>query len=992
VKLRIARVVVAFLSLVVSATPLTFAQTSTQTVSALPRLVRFGGTAKDLNGSPLTGVVGITFSLYTEQTGGAALWLETQNITADNNGHYTALLGSTKPDGLPADLFNSEQARWVGVQVSGQAEQPRVLLVSAPYALKAGDAETIGGFPPSAFVLAAPAAMSSAAASGADETVTPLTATGVTTTGGTADYLPMFSGAATIVDSVVFQSATSPFKIGINTTTPATVLDVNGAGTIRGTLALPATGAATATAGKDSQGLNLVASSFDSTSSTAVSQTFRLQAEPAANDTTTPLGTLNLLYGLGATAPTETGLKISSKGLVTFATGQTFPGTGAGTITGITTAAGSGLAGGGVKGTLTLSVPAAGITNAMLAHPSMTVTAGTDLTGGGLVALGNTITLNVNTAKIPQLGTANTFTGNQTVTGIVSGTSTAFGVSGSATAASGFSAGVGGTAASPGGYGVEGVNTGSGGIGVYGYDSAGTGVSAFGVTGVSASGTSYGVNASATGAGSTGVYATAPFFGVYGVATSSSGSTVGVYGSGVDGLQGQGTLHGVYAAAPTYGLYGVATNTTGTSFGVYGSGGSNGVYGIAPNFGLYGVATATSGNSVGVYGTGVDGLQGSGTTYGVYAAGTGAGSTGVYGTSPQFGVQGIATGSGGSTVGVFGAGVDGLQGSGTLHGVYAASTGTGSYGVYSYTPTAGAAGTYGVYIGASATGSSWLTAEGGSAAGVWADTNGNNETYYIPALLATTDDDFAATFVNNSDEVPTTSAYNNGSGGTSNVIRAEGTAGSCTLTGSGDTACTGVLKSVVATTSGAGARRVETYSMQSPENWFEDFGSGALSNGAATIKLDPTFSQTVNTGTEYHVFLTPNGDSKGLYVSQKTATSFEVREQGGGVSSVAFDYRIVAKRVGYEKVRLADVTERFNQQEARSKNMRRPARSSADPRSLSQIPTPPAHPVVEQRLAPKMLVLPVLPSAAPRPAPVTPKLTPTPPVRAALQPTAAQPK
>src|SRR5271154_2998850 len=149
-KLRFACVVIGLLSLV----SLTVAQTSSQTASALPRLVRFGGTVKDLNGNPLTGVVGITFALYSEQSGGAALWLETQNVTADNTGHYTALLGSTKPDGLPAELFTSEQARWVGVQVSGQAEQPRVLLVSAPYALKAGDAETIGGLPPSAFMLA----------------------------------------------------------------------------------------------------------------------------------------------------------------------------------------------------------------------------------------------------------------------------------------------------------------------------------------------------------------------------------------------------------------------------------------------------------------------------------------------------------------------------------------------------------------------------------------------------------------------------------------------------------------------------------------------------------------------------------------------------------------------------------------------------------------------------------------------------------------------
>ena len=148
-KLRIACLVVGFL-LVLFSTQLTLAQTSTQTASALPRLVRFGGTVRDLNGNALTGVVGMTFALYSEKTGSAPLWVETQNATADSNGHYTVLLGSTKPEGLPAELFTSEQARWVGVQVSGQSEQPRVLLVSAPYALKAGDAETIGGLPPSA--------------------------------------------------------------------------------------------------------------------------------------------------------------------------------------------------------------------------------------------------------------------------------------------------------------------------------------------------------------------------------------------------------------------------------------------------------------------------------------------------------------------------------------------------------------------------------------------------------------------------------------------------------------------------------------------------------------------------------------------------------------------------------------------------------------------------------------------------------------------------
>lgn len=158
---------------------------------------------------------------------------------------------------------------------------------------------------------------------------TPDAATTVTTTGGTADFLPMFSGSATIVDSVIFQVGTgSTAKIGINTTTPTSALGVNGAATISG-LTLPASGAATATAGTISHPLNLVTSAFSSSGGAAVNQTFRWQTEPTGNDTATPAATLNLLFGSGTATPTETGLKLSSKGVFTFAPGQTFPGGGA---------------------------------------------------------------------------------------------------------------------------------------------------------------------------------------------------------------------------------------------------------------------------------------------------------------------------------------------------------------------------------------------------------------------------------------------------------------------------------------------------------------------------------------------------------------------------------------------------------------------------------------------------------------------------------------
>ena len=404
----------------------TFAQTSAETASALPRLVRFSGTTKDPSGNPRIGVVGITFALYSEQSGGAALWLETQNVTADGNGRYTALLGATKPQGLPADLFNNEQAHWVGVQVEGQPEQPRVLLVSSPYALKAGDAETIGGLPPSAFVLAVSSAGAAASAlaspAAASASTTESGATGSVTGTGTTDFVPLWTTTSNLGSSVLFQSGTgATAKVGINTTLPAATLDVKGGATIRGTLGLPASGTATATAGQNSQVLNMQASVFNSGTGTAVPQTFQLRAEPIGNDTATASGALSLLYGSGSNVPAETGLKIANTGLITFATGQTFPGVGSGTVTSV--GSGAGLTGGPITSSGSLSVAAGGVSNAMLANPSLTVSAGTDLQGGGLVALGGGITINLDTNKVPQLAAPNTFTANQTVNGAVTATS-----------------------------------------------------------------------------------------------------------------------------------------------------------------------------------------------------------------------------------------------------------------------------------------------------------------------------------------------------------------------------------------------------------------------------------------------------------------------------------------------------------------------------------------------------------------------------------------
>jgi len=117
----------------------------------------------------------------------------------------------------------------------------------------------------------------------------------------------------------------------------------------------------------------------------------------------------------------------------------------------------------------------------------------------------------------------------------------------------------------------------------------------------------------------------------------------------------------------------------------------------------------------------------------------------------------------------------------------------------------------------------------------------------------------------------------------------------------GDTSAIGTKSAVVPLQDGT---MVKLYSVEAPEVWFEDYGSGRLSEGLARVSLDARFAQTVNVSIGYHVFLTPKGDCKGLFVTHETAGSFDVKELGGGGSSVEFDYRIVAHRKGYEKTRL----------------------------------------------------------------------------------------
>ncbi len=708
------------------------------TGSAVPKVVNYSGTLSDLNGKALTSLVGVTFSLYKESQGGAPLWLETQNVQPSKSGYYSVTLCSTTSHGLPEDVFVSGEARWLGVQVQGQNEQPRVLLVAVPYALKSRDAETLGGLPASAFLLAAPpssaAGSSGAAASSSTVPPPPAAITGT----GTAGFLPDFTGAATIGNSAVFQSGVSPTaKIGINTNAPTNTLDVHGGTVVRGTFVLPATGTATAVAGKSSQPENLGASAFNSGTSTAVAQTFQLKAEPVGNNTASASGSLNFLFGQGTSLPTETGLSINSKGQFTFAAGQTFPGTGPGTVTSV--GSGAGLTGGPITGSGTLSIAGGGVTNAMLLHPSLTVSPGTDLTGGGAVALGGTTTLNLDTTKVPTLAAGNTFAATQTfANGAVTG------------------------------------NTITAAAGTFPFLMNST---------------------TCCNTGTRMVWAHSPAFPNWGI----------YYDDSVDFMH-------------------IRTGPGGEIFTVN-FGGLIGINNAAPTQALDVVGNVKTSGTV-LAGADVDASGNANITGFVSAGGDVFGNVGSFASDVDLG--GSVNASGGANL--------------------------------AFVNSSGRA-----IIGSTTAGSQILIVEN----------NGSGQALQIQNFANPIGGFTEAQFDMNGSATFFTDAL-------------------------GNTTAKGTKSAAVPLASGA---MVKVFSTESPEVWFEDYGFGQLAGGTGRVVIDPSFAQTASLN-GYHVFVTPKGDCKGLYVTNETNNSFEVRELGGGQSSVAFDYRIVAHRKGYETVRL----------------------------------------------------------------------------------------
>jgi len=100
-----------------------------------------------------------------------------------------------------------------------------------------------------------------------------------------------------------------------------------------------------------------------------------------------------------------------------------------------------------------------------------------------------------------------------------------------------------------------------------------------------------------------------------------------------------------------------------------------------------------------------------------------------------------------------------------------------------------------------------------------------------------------------------------------------------------------------------GVRHQASFSARSSQPTIDDVGEGALRGGSAHVPLAPDFANVIDSSKPYVVLLTPEGDAA-LYVTNRTANGFDVRQVGGGRSTVPFAYRIVAKPYGVHDERL----------------------------------------------------------------------------------------
>jgi len=80
--------------------------------ATIPRYINYQGKLTDANDDPVNDSVNITIKIYDVESGGTALWSETQSVNV-TRGIFSMLLGST----TSLDTLNFDKSYWYSVEV-----------------------------------------------------------------------------------------------------------------------------------------------------------------------------------------------------------------------------------------------------------------------------------------------------------------------------------------------------------------------------------------------------------------------------------------------------------------------------------------------------------------------------------------------------------------------------------------------------------------------------------------------------------------------------------------------------------------------------------------------------------------------------------------------------------------------------------------------------------------------------------------------------------
>ncbi len=114
-----------------------------------PRTISYQGYITNAGGNPVQGNHAIAVKLYDVETGGTALFSETQTVSV-NKGIYNLIIGASTPGGIPSSV-QFDRTYWLGFGIDGGTElTPRVQLTSSPYSMRAIMADSARAVAPGA--------------------------------------------------------------------------------------------------------------------------------------------------------------------------------------------------------------------------------------------------------------------------------------------------------------------------------------------------------------------------------------------------------------------------------------------------------------------------------------------------------------------------------------------------------------------------------------------------------------------------------------------------------------------------------------------------------------------------------------------------------------------------------------------------------------------------------------------------------------------------